>query len=400
MNMESLTIDHVGCSPSRHRVAVVYHFYPHYRRAIVEALARSHAAEYTFLGDDQEYLASVEPACFSEVVRFEHAPTHHVLGPFMWQWRAISIAFDRRFDTVIFHPVPHWPCTWVGALLSRIVGKRVLFWGHGLLAPPRGLNGWIRRALNSLPHAHLLYGRRAKILLMQIGWDPLRLHVIHNSLDHEEQSRVRSRVAPGRREAVRIELFGDPATPVVACPSRLISMRRLDLLILALELLRKRGRTVNLILIGDGPEHSVLQRLASEHGVMVHFEGACYDEARLGELLMSSNVVASPGRVGLTVIHAMTFGIPVVSHSDPSDQAPEWEAIIPGQTGAVFEPGDVRALADALEPWLAGQFVDPSVSARCIDVVDRFWTPAFQRRRIDHAVTGGQANDLLGLDER
>lgn len=379
------------------RCAVVYHFYPHYRRAVVECLARSSKVEYTFYGDDHEYLHSIKPACFSSFVRFEHAPTKRLVGHLIWQWRAIEVAFDRRFDAVIYHPVPYWPCTWIGALLARCMGKRVLFWGHGLLAPPRGIKGWIRRAVNLLPHAHLLYGRRAKSLLMQIGWDPLQLHVIHNSLDHEQQTKVRLKFDIKRRVEIREELFGDPAIPVVACPSRLISMRRLDLLIQALAILKGRGRHANLILIGDGPERSHLERLAQKIGVRVFFEGPCYDESRLGELLMSSNVVASPGRVGLTVIHALTFGIPVVSHSDPNDQAPEWEAIIPGQTGSVFEPGSAAALADALEPWIVKQFVDSKISEQCIHIVDRFWNPNFQRNRIDHAVTRGQAHDLLDL---
>lgn len=380
---------------SRPQVAVVYHFFPHYRRAVVEALAASDVADFTFIGDDHEYLGSVEPAKLGSGVRFELAPTHHLFGTAMWQWRAFTIAFDRRFDTIIFHPVPHWPCTWLGAIAARLMGKRVLFWGQGLLAPPRGLNGIVRRALNALPHEHLLYGRRAKMLLMQLGWDPARLHVIHNSLDFERQSTVRAGIGEDRLRDVRVELFGDPAVPVVACPSRLIAMRRLDLLIEALALLAAKGRRANLLLVGDGPERAALERLAAERGVPAHFEGACYDEHRLAELIMASNVVASPGRVGLTVIHALTYGVPVVSHGDPCDQAPEWEAIVPGVSGGYFEPGSVAALANALEPWLDRPIGDPRTGRGCRSVVERFWNPGYQRRAIERAVLGKPADDLF-----
>jgi len=91
----------------RPQVAVVYHFFPHYRRAVVEALAASDVADFTFIGDDHEYLGSVEPAKLGPGVRFELAPTHHLFGTAMWQWRAFTITLDRRFDTIIFHPVPH-----------------------------------------------------------------------------------------------------------------------------------------------------------------------------------------------------------------------------------------------------------------------------------------------------
>ncbi len=377
------------------RAAIVQHFFPHYRRAVIETLARSERVAFTFLGDDHEYLRSIEPAQLSSAVAFEIAPTHHLWGPFMWQWRAITIAFDARFDTVVFHPVPHWPCTWLGAALSRLMGKRVVFWGQGMLAPPRGLNGLIRRALNALPHAHLLYGHRAKQILMTLGWAPERLQVIYNSLDLEAQQRARANVSAERILAVRGELFGDESTPIVACPSRLITMRKLDQLIQAVAVLRSGGCPAAIVLIGDGPARDALAILAGELGVPVHFEGACYDEARIAELLMASSVVASPGRTGLTVMHGLAYGVPVVSHDDPDDQAPEGEAIIPGVTGSTFVKDNAQSLASALAPWLKRGGVDPATKAACIGIIERFWNPDYQRRAIERIVCGQSADDLF-----
>ena len=65
-----------GPEQKRRSVAIIYHFFPHYRKAVVEALARSELADFTFIGDDHEYLDSIEPAKFSDSVRFQLAPTH------------------------------------------------------------------------------------------------------------------------------------------------------------------------------------------------------------------------------------------------------------------------------------------------------------------------------------
>ena len=46
-------------TPVRPNVVVIYHFYPHYRKPVVEALARSESADFAFVGDDHEYLDSV-----------------------------------------------------------------------------------------------------------------------------------------------------------------------------------------------------------------------------------------------------------------------------------------------------------------------------------------------------
>lgn len=378
---------------SRPSVAVVQHFYPHYRRAVLEALAASEVAEFTFIGDDHEYLRSIEPATLGPGVRFELAPTHRMGGPFMWQWRAFTIAFDRRFDTIIFHPVPHWPCTWLGAIAARVMGKRVLFWGHGWLSKPRGSKGLARRLLLGLPHGHLLYGRIAKGHGVALGWDPAVLHVLHNSLDLAQQQEVRASLTPADRSRVRTALFGDASLPVVNCTSRMIPMRKLDQLVRAMALLRERGRPAALLLVGDGPERGALERLASDLMVPTRFEGACYDERRIAERLWASNVTVVPGRVGLTAIHSLAYGVPVVSHDDPDDQAPEWEAILPGVTGAHFRKDSIESLADAIEPWIVLAEPPASVRQACIGLIERSWNPGFQRTVIERAVCGAPADD-------
>jgi hypothetical protein len=131
--------------------------------------------------------------------------------------------------------------------------------------------------------------------------------------------------------------------------------------------------------------------------VRVHFEGACYDESRLAALITASNVTVVPGRVGLTAIHSISYGVPVVSHSDPDDQFPEWEAIIPGRTGSYFRKGDVRSLAEAISPWIAIAEPPQEVRAACDTLIDRFWNPAYQRRAIERAVCGEPADDLFDV---
>ena len=87
----------------------------------------------------------------------------------MWQWGAITWAIKPEFDTVIMHAVPHWPCTWIGGILARMMGKRVFFWGHGYLYEPKGFKGLMRRMFYAIPNAHIFYGRIAKVIAMKHG---------------------------------------------------------------------------------------------------------------------------------------------------------------------------------------------------------------------------------------
>jgi len=378
----------------RPNVVVIYHFYPHYRSAVVEALARSEVADFTFVGDDHEYLNSIEPAKLSNRVKFHLAQTHLLFKPFMWQWGAITWAIKPGFDTVIMHAVPHWPCTWIGGILARITGKRVFFWGHGYLYEPRGFKGLMRRIFYAIPNAHMFYGRIAKAIAMKHGWAPEKIHVIYNSLNTTEQRTIRNKSTKTEALEVRRQIFGND-NPVVICTTRLIAIRRLDLLLDSIHTLKELGRAVNLILVGDGPESQRLRKQAEKLGVPVHFEGACYDERRIAQLVMASNVTVAPGKVGLTAMHSMVYGVPVVTHGDASDQMPEWEAIIPDKTGSLFQSGNVQSLSDAILKWTESQFPDADTQAECHKIIDRFWNPEFQRQAIENAVLGLDADDLI-----
>jgi glycosyltransferase involved in cell wall biosynthesis len=270
----------------------------------------------------------------------------------------------------------------------------VLFWGHGYLYPPTGLKGTIRRAFYALPHAHLTYGRLAKAIAVDCGWKPEDMHVVYNSLDNSFQRRVRASIGDDDALAMRASIFGDTEMPVVACPSRLIAARGLALLLDAVAILRARGVRANVLLIGDGPERQALEAKAVSLGIRCHFEGETYDEERIGRLIRASNVTAAPGKVGLTALHSMTYGVPVVTHGDAANQMPEWETVIPGKTGSLFERGSAASLADALMPWLATRLPTAVTRSHCHRMVDRLWNPAHQRAIIERAVLGEPASDI------
>lgn len=372
----------------------MYHFFPHYRVPIVEALARSTRADYTFFGDDHDFLLDVKPAQFSDKVRFVLTRTRKLPGRYMWQWGAVRIAWNPKFDTIIFHPGPHWPCTWIGAILARVMGKRVIFWGHGYLARPTGRVGLLRRALNSLPHVHMFYGRWARQFAIETGWDPSKLHVIGNSLDLAAQVKQRATVTPDELQKLRGEWFKRPELPVAFCSARIHQNKRLDMLVDALAILRREGVEANLLLVGDGPARADLESRAKAAGIDAHFAGACYDEAKIARYVSASDLTVSPGFLGLTAMQSMAFGVPVITHSTMAKQVPEVEAIIEGRTGDLFRMGDVVDLARVMKPWLTGQHDREATRHACQDVVERFWSPEFQFGSIDRAVLGESADDL------
>ncbi|MCD8208612.1 MAG: glycosyltransferase family 4 protein, partial [Bacteroidales bacterium] len=128
----------------------------------------------------------------------------------------------------------------------------------------------------------------------------------------------------------------------------------------------------------------------------VWFYGECYDEKKLAELFYNADLCVSPGNVGLVAIHAMQYGLPVVSHDNFETQMPEYETIVEGKTGALFKEGDVDDLCRVVKNWLDGHsalmpFKHPSKETRekfeddrvrlreetrnaCYKVISEHWT--------------------------
>lgn len=380
-------------------VAVVYHFFPHYREAIVRELAYEGTCEWNFYGDTHDFdrQSDIKPMKFPQDVSFKHLKVTRIWRSLMWQHGVVRLAASRDCDVLILLGDAKYPSMWAAAIAARLTGKRVLFWTHGWTYRPHGLMRYVRRYFYRIAHGIMTYGRWAKQIALEEGFEPSQVYVIGNSLDLTQQRKALQQLPAGRPAAVREELFADSNTPIVTCISRLTAVRRLDLLLRAVAKLSSEGTFANVMLIGDGPERPKLEALAQELGVRVAFVGSCYDEGRICELMKASNVTVAPGKVGLTAMHSMAYGVPVVTHGDHENQMPEFEAVIPGKTGSLFQLGDIDSLAAAISPWLRSPYADPATSEQCQLIIERFWSAPFQREAIMRAVNGDPANDLFFL---
>jgi glycosyltransferase involved in cell wall biosynthesis len=242
----------------------------------------------------------------------------------------------------------------------------------------------------------LLYGERAKAIGVQKGMLAERMCVVYNSLDYPGQKHIREQIRDQDLIELRSRLFGGNSPPYAICTARLTRSCGFDLLLSAQALLRRQGKVVNVLLVGDGPERERLADVAKRESLPVVFFGACYDEVTIARLIRAAGVTVSPGKIGLTAIHSLTYGTPVITHDDPNFQGPEVEAIIPDQNGELFRHGDVQDLARVLWKWCNRTWPDSRLRARCYEVVERHYNPASQVRTIERALSGELSEGMNG----
>jgi glycosyltransferase involved in cell wall biosynthesis len=174
--------------------------------------------------------------------------------------------------------------------------------------------------------------------------------------------------------AVRRE-FGIPeGAPVVGKIARLFSLKGHDQLLDAAPEIVRRHPNVRFLLIGDGLLYEHLRSRAREAGILDNlvFAGLIPRE-RIPEMIAGMDVVVHTSlREGLARVlpQALAMGKPCVSFD--LDGAPE--VVIPGETGFLVKPGDVRELADAISELLA----NPQLRTRMGEAGRHRVDPAFR----------------------
>jgi 1,2-diacylglycerol 3-alpha-glucosyltransferase len=393
--MSGFSLKEKNSRGQRMRVLVVYQSLAHYRAAVFLEMARNGTHDYTFAAEAFDPNSpDIKPWQRPDDVKFVRLPTIRLPKGSLWQRKLIGLSLSRRFDAMIVLGHFGFPTFWFAALFGRLTGKRVLFWSHGWIRPDRGIKKLVRSSFYRLAHGMLLYGHCAKCIGVAGGFKPERLHVIYNSLDFAEQTRMRESITPSHIAETRTQIAGDANTPIIICSTRLTAVRRLDLLIDAARSLIDRGRRIHLLLVGDGPERSKLEAQARSMNVPTTFYGACYDEAVLCRLTMASNVTVAPGKVGLTAMQSLAYGTPVVTHGDAFEQMPEFEAVVDGVTGSLFEHNNLDSLTAAIDRWIAEPVLSGATRQACIDIIATRWNASVQRKLIERALAGEEANDL------
>ena len=395
---------------SSKNVAIVYQYLAHYRITIARTLCLQNTNEYptyTWISGITQNtgpnaLKTIDPKWGTKPqseggFRWRIIKNIWLYKTILWQRGLLGIAFRKEFDCIIYLGDMHYLSTWVGCMVSRIRGKRVLMWSHGFYGSESKIKFKLRKLFFSLADGILLYGCHARNIMIENGIQSEKLYVVYNSLDYESQLEHRENTSTQEIEATSARLFKDPTLPVIIFTGRIIRSKGLALLLESICTVRARGTLINVLFVGDGPDRMVLENQASQLGLdgIATFYGECYSEKELAVLFGLSDICVSPEGVGLTAMHAMAYGVPVITHDEPAKQKPEFEAIFPNKTGDFFKKGDPDSLANNILNWITKVKTDNTISSNCIQVIENLYHTDNQTKVINLAVHGHNANEVL-----
>lgn len=368
------------------RIAICQPVVPRYRVPVFNLLGAQPGIELTVYGGEQGYLLGYEGGATH--FQFVSAPIHAVPLPKLQlriQPAQRRIIDPGRYDLVILcwdiHFLDLLPAIWKG----RRRGVPVALWGHGYSKHEsrwrRFLRNWVARSANAV----VFYTRSvADHMIAEGGFDADKVFVAQNALDQQpiREAHKKWTADPGTLAAFQRQHGLDP-TQTIVFVSRLMPDNGVDLLLHGLARVRRTRPDAKLVILGDGPDRPRLERLCGElrQQEHVHFTGAIYDEQCVAPWMLSATLFCYPRNIGLSLLHAFGYGLPVVTSDDLAGHNPEIEALKPSVNGLLYRDGD---LDDIVRQWL-DLMNDPTLRQRLSTAASRTVT---DRYTLDHMVQG------------
>lgn len=365
----------------------------HYRKEVCELLDYNLDCDFIFgdkvVGDINVF----DTKDFRNHVEIVHN-TLTKEGAVIWQWGTLKYLFRRYRAYIVIDDI----CclsNWVFMIIAFLLHKKTFMWSHGYYGKETTIKKIIKWPFYHMATRIITYGNYAREVMIKEGYAPDKISVLHNSLAYSEQLAIRNM---NLQSNIYLNHFGN-TNPTLIFIGRLKPIKKLDMIIEAMAILKERNIALNTTFIGDGEERPMLENLAKYYGIEnnVWFYGACYDERINAELVYNADLCVAPGNIGLTAMHVLMFGCPAVTHDDFTHQMPEFEAIHPGVTGDFFEFGNMYSLADTIQAWFNDKTDREQIRQACFKEVDTQWTPKFQYNAIVKSINKYYNEALLPI---
>ncbi|KRA42075.1 hypothetical protein ASD80_10130 [Devosia sp. Root635] len=221
-------------------------------------------------------------------------------------------------------------------LSRRVQGKKVALFGHGKnfqSSSPNGLAETFKRWWSRRVDWWFAYTVECARVVQHMGFPADKITVFNNAIDvssiSAEMASLSKEHLSKRRDA---DFHGSQNIGVYV--GSLYAGKRIQLLLDSADKIREAIPDFHLIVIGGGPETALVERAALSRP-WLHYVGPKFGLAKT-ELVALGDVVLMPGAVGLVVLDAFAYGLPLVT-TRSAKHGPEIAYLVDGENGVIVE---------------------------------------------------------------
>ncbi|MEM1084364.1 MAG: glycosyltransferase family 4 protein [Verrucomicrobiota bacterium] len=273
------------------------------------------------------------------------------LGPLSWQ---SVLGMCSRSDLAILMHEIKYAMNPVIQFTPWLRSCKLAYWGHGKSyqsknhdAPEEKLKRWLGRRVDWW----FAYNKRSASAVEEFGFPPERITAVGNAIDTRGIQRTLEETDEASLLALKSELGVDSENVAVYTGS-IRKIKRIGFLLESARKIRETVTDFHLIIIGDGPDASMV-RDAAAVDPWIHWVGRKTDVEKVPYWAISK-VSLMPGAMGLGILDSFALGVPMVT-CDLPNHGPEVEYFEAGVNGEMiadasssdrYAEGVVRLLTD------------------------------------------------------
>lgn len=335
------------------KVFIIQRIFSHYRKAIFDKLYLK--LEIKLIHTDLKTSIKQAKTHYSQKVgfyKYGKSDTHVFINTFGLIWREKPDVIIHEFAMGIISLIPTY-------LMCKSMGIKFILWGHGYnrkrgFYPKKVYTDKIMLYLMQKADALLLYGQKDKNKLSNYV-DENKIFIAQNTLDTDTYLKLKEKFEKEKFFFIKKRLNFKKKYNIIFI-GRLTSRKNPELLIDIYENITiALQKDIAVHIVGSGEMENLLRTKLLKKGYQNSFVfyGEILDPEKVGELLYASDLMVSPGHVGLSVNHAFCFDTPVLTLSEKlAHHSPEIEYVIDNKTGFLINNISAQAFAEKIEEYI------------------------------------------------
>ena len=297
-----------------------------------------------------------------------------------WQFFPAYKIF-KEFDVIILDGNPRILSHALFATLIGFTNKKLVIWSMVHSFNNNKFTEKLRLLWIKLFRNHFVYNDEDVNRLIDLGFKNKIIIGMNNGLDQEVIDRISENWKGEKLEKWKKE-NNIVSNNIIISSGRLFK-GKFEILATALNDVKQAFQDILWICIGGGSGQESLKILVSKYNLEenVLFVGSKYEEEELAPYFLSSKVFVHPTAVGLSIMHAFGYGLPIITHNNFEEHGPEIIAFKNHDTGLAYQDKDPKDLANKICGLLHDNELLQNLSKNAINMVrDQYNTEVMYSR--------------------